>query len=116
MDNGHESLQEWMREPLLKFSTVDSATQLKCRRCRSEWLGPSDSEPTLRREVAELSRAGKLLDAFTVLKAVGFAFRDAKPTLLHIPHKPGTCSRCGWTIAATPGSVVCRCGSLNLNW
>lgn len=111
-----QDLREWMREPLLKTSAVDSAARLDCRRCQSEWLGPAEPQTMLRRDVAEWTRASKVLDAFAALKAVGFAFRDAKPTVLHVSQKPGVCNRCSRTIASTPGSVVCRCGSLNLNW
>src|SRR5262245_46136686 len=51
-DYSDQNFGEWMSQPLLKTSTVESAVHLNCRRCRSDWLGPGESAATLRRDVA----------------------------------------------------------------
>jgi hypothetical protein len=107
-------LQEWISEGIPGTTRTDNAVLLSCRRCRSQWLGPT--EPGLRQNLGALYRASRILEAYEAMKVAGFAFRDAKPTVLHLSPKPGVCNRCKRSTATTALSTTCVCGSLNLNW
>jgi hypothetical protein len=111
------TLSDWSTDPgASQGMTPAPHLDLHCRRCRMSWVFPAGISRDLRRDLAEMSRHANILVALAAFKDRGFSFADAKWTILHVSRTPGTCNRCERPIAKEPDSVVCRCGSLNLNW
>jgi len=112
----NDDFEEWTLGSTQEVSPVEESERFVCRHCRLEWFGPAESHQLDRREIAERCRAGKLVDTLKIPKVGGYAFRDAKWTVLHISKTQGVCHRCGKQIPIRTSSVVCRCGSIALNW
>ena len=91
-------------------------TVLYCPRCEGEVQIP-DLPAAQRDEIARLRYGSSTVEAYEKLSELsGLDLRLAKRLVIHLPHRPGECHRCG---AALPQGVAVQCaacGSVNVQW
>ena len=110
-------LQEWLETGTLPTAPEGDATrEVRCVRCGSTWRVPVNLDVAFRKDVAELVRAARVLEAFAAFRWAGFSPGAAKETYLHVQQHAGKCNRCEREVPMGTSEEICRCGSLNLVW